>query len=234
MPKLLRRNIFGIRNTHVVICFFAYFVLTVFRICNHAQLSSAFIGMNGLLCILPYSDMQLKIFRFTLPDHIYMASYSKAQREEFMQKGIWYRDIWISICCILVCVLPVMVYDIYQANIGQVVFGSLEMGVIFTLVCSGNIIAYFSGRCGDWALILMGLGRFALAVLFDGLTDLDILTREQSLVEMVTDQAGDVILLVILVGIGSWIIILCKKRYLRQVICYMADYEQSREKDKKG
>lgn len=199
---------------------------------NHATTGAVFTELNVFLWLFSNPGLESSIFRFKLPDFLYIAPYSRKQREDFVRKGLFYKLLVVYSWIVVVMICPVMIYSIIYGDISQSILCIVEAFVAFIMVYSGLFLEYIAKVNFKTSFFIGGV-RFFGYIMFVGSSDFQIQTGDtplaiairNSVVENIVD--GVIFFIMLILGIG--VIVVCRRNYLELMVCYLADYELSHE-----
>lgn len=218
MPKLLRKNIYTTSMLSFLFCV-VFAVINIIRLVNHSSIGAVYNGVNLFLWIITNPAMESKVFGFTLPDYIFIAPFSKEQRKTLVRKGLCYHVLAIGGWIMALVICPVMIYDIVHGDELQLLLCFTEAMILLSIVYSGAFLSYISKV--DYGMsFFIGCIRFFQYVLFAGVAMSEI-------------EKIDLILLLVDILFCIIVIFICRRKYYEPMLEYLADYEQSREKNKK-
>ena len=143
MPKLLRKDIYVTSLISFVGCSIIC-IMNFIRLSNSDTFEAIFNSINLFVWILSNPSIEAKLFRFSLPDYIFIAPYSKEQRKGLLKKGMLYKFSTIFINVFLLIICPLLVKAILLNNILQIVRCIIETFILFTLIYSGLFTSYIS------------------------------------------------------------------------------------------
>lgn len=216
MPKLLQKNILVSSFISLIISLSAVVFWSFFWNSSYRYIYA----LNLLLVVMCNPELASRWCVFVLPDYMYIAPYSKEQREEFIRKGQRYKFFAIYVWLIAIMVLPLAYMEYMKGNMSAVVVCLSEIILLAGLLYSSIFLIYII-KCSMSRYLLMGVARVVLILVFQAAMQSDKATGTES-VNM---------LLVLLTLIFSVILILiCRLKYQNKMISSMADYEYVKEK----
>ena len=219
MPKLLRKSIYGTS----IISFLCCVVLTsvnFIRLSNNAEFCGVFNGLNLLLLIFSSSNIESK-FNYVLPDYIFIAPYSKEQRKKLIRKSLLYNFIAAYSCILVLAICPMIIYAVLNGEVMKLTLCFTEIIIVFTMVYSGKYMKYTYEVNLNMGVFLSGV-RFFQYIMFAGMSG------SMSHITII----GTIIFFTIIIA-GIIVILICRKKYYEPMVEYLADYERSREINKK-
>ena len=185
---------------------------------HQRTVGSVFTDIN-LLCIILNSGLQARLLEFTLPDYIFIAPYTKEQRKDLVKKGLLYKFLLTYGCLLMIVICPVVIFAISHGGATQIVLCITEAVIFLTMVYSGRFLIYISKVDIGVAVFIGCVIAFQFA-LFAGVS-----ASESELI--------DIILIFAIIISAIIVIMICRRRYYEPMVGYQADYEQSREINKK-
>lgn len=214
MPKLLRKDIYVTSLISFVGCSIIC-IMNFFRLSNSDTFEAIFNSINLFVWILTNPSIEAKLFRFSLPDYIFIAPYSKEQRKGLLKKGMLYKFSTIFINVFLLIICPLLVKAILLNNILQIVRCIILTFILFTLIYSGLFTSYISKVNYGMELLIEALRLYQFCM-FGGVGAFEN--------KMVDALIGASVIIAEIV-----VIFLCRSKYYEAMIGYLSDYERSRE-----
>lgn len=175
-----------------------------------------FILINLVLVIFCNPENSADLFLYYLPDYMFIAPFSKEQREKLIMKGFILKQIFLNIWVILLIIVPVAVMECLRGNGANLVLCGVEVIIAASLIYS-NAFLKFIAQLNMGRMVGIVIGRILLIVLFAGCLDFSRMSGNGRNIE--------ILLLLVCVVFLVGICINCKVKYQKMMISCMADYE---------
>lgn len=175
-----------------------------------------FILINLVLVIFCNPENSADLFLYYLPDYMFIAPFSKEQREKLIMKGFVLKQIFLNIWMILLIIVPVAVMECLRGNGANLVLCGVEVIIAASLIYS-NAFLKFIAQLNMGRMVGIVIGRILLIVLFAGCLDFSRMSGNGRNIE--------ILLLLVCVVFLVGICINCKVKYQKMMISCMADYE---------
>lgn len=212
MPRLLQKSIL---MTNVMAVAAGLTSLGCMFLFNQAEIHF-FILINLVLVIFCNPENSADLFLYYLPDYMFIAPFSKEQREKLIMKGFILKQIFLNIWVILLIIVPVAVMECLRGNGANLVLCGVEVIIAASLIYS-NAFLKFIAQLNMGRMVGIVIGRILLIVLFAGCLDFSRMSGNGRNIE--------ILLLLVCVIFLVGICINCKVKYQKMMISCMADYE---------
>ncbi|MGN0435544.1 MAG: hypothetical protein ACI4D8_02815 [Wujia sp.] len=231
MPRLLRKNIY---KASIITAILGLIVVIIFvgSILHHGKIAIAFNVINLFLLIAELSN-DTTMLRFELPDYMYIAPYSREQREGLIRKGMLYKLMAIYMTILLIAVAPILVYSIINNIVMCTIICIAEAVIIFTTLYNRMYLRYLI-KVRVLPFVVIELVSFFQYVIFVSIASYSNHSGESNHIsEVIKYHLTDVILLGCLMLMGIIIAVFCRVKCFKPMIYYLADYENFRELNEK-
>lgn len=212
MPRLLQKSIL---MTNVMAVAAGLMSLGCMFLFNQAEIHF-FILINLVLVIFCNPENSADLFLYYLPDYMFIAPFSKEQREKLIMKRFVLKQIFLNIWMILLIIVPVAVMECLRGNGANLVLCGVEVIIAASLIYS-NAFLKFIAQLNMGRMVGIVIGRILLIVLFAGCLDFSRMSGNGRNIE--------ILLLLVCVVFLVGICINCKVKYQKMMISCMADYE---------
>ena len=228
MPKLLQKNIF---KASIITALLGFIVVMIFvgSILHHGKIAFAFDIINLFFIVAEMSIDKKSMFRFELPDYMYIAPYSEEQIQGLIRKGMKYKFITIYITIFLIVITPVIIYSIINSNVMSFIICIAETVIIFTSLYSEMHLLYLL-KINVFSFIAIKMVFFMQYVIFAAVADYSNHSGEiNHILEVIKYHMSDVVLLGCLMLMGIIIAVFCRIKYYKPMIYHLGNYENFRE-----
>ncbi len=212
MPRLLQKSIL---MTNVIAVAAGLTSLGCMFLFNQAEIHF-FILINLVLVIFCSPENSADLFLYYLPDYMFIAPFSKEQREKLIIKGLVLKQIFLNMWMILLIIVPIAAIECLRGNIANLVLCGVEVIIAASLIYS-NAFLKFIAQLNMGRMVCIVIGRLLLIALFAGCLDFSRMSGNGRNIE--------ILLLLVCVVFLVGICINCKVKYEKIMISCMADYE---------
>ena len=227
MPRLLQKNIFRASVITVLLGSLAALVF-VGSLLHHGKIAGAFNIINLIFLVSEQSNARTSMLRFDMPDYMYIAPYSREQREKLIRKGMIYKLFAIYIILLLIVIAPIMIYVTITGNEMGIVICIAEAVIIFTNLYSRMHLRYLI-KVSVSLYVAVQIVTFFQYVIFAAVTGYSNHAEESyNIIEAIKYHLTDVFLLSCLIFMGVIVVAISRIKHFNHMICYLADYENSR------
>ena len=163
MPRLLQKSIL---MTNVIAVAAGLTSLGCMFLFNQAEIHF-FILINLVLVIFYSPENSADLFSYYLPDYMFIAPFSKEQREKLIIKGLVLKQIFLNMWMILLIIVPIAAIECLRGNVANLVLCGVEVIIAASLIYS-NAFLKFIAQLNMGRMVGIVIGRILLIALFAG------------------------------------------------------------------